>query len=77
MQLLYLKKRVIETLLERKRKRIIIDSGNSDRSDDSETGASLNDEIKRGRRENIDKDTWLERLEATVEKLMQRSCQAV
>ena len=48
----------------------------SDRSDGSEMDASLNDEIKWGRRENIDKDTRLERLEATVEKLMQRSCQA-
>jgi hypothetical protein len=39
-------------------------------SDDSQTDASLNEEINRGGRDNKDMNTWLERLEATVEKLM-------
>ncbi len=38
----------MEILSERKRKRITTDSGNSDRSDDGETDASLNEEIKVG-----------------------------
>ena len=48
---------------------MIIDRGNSDRSDDSETDASLNEETKRGGRDNKGMNTRLERLEATVEKL--------
>jgi hypothetical protein len=72
-----IKKNNMESLSERKRKRTTTFSGNSNPSDDSETDASLNEEIARARRGNESKDTRLKRLEATVEKLMQRSGQVV
>jgi hypothetical protein len=65
----------METLSKRKRKRITIDSG--ERSDDSETGTILMKKIKWLQEENKTKDARLRRLEATVDKLMQQSCQEV
>jgi hypothetical protein len=65
----------IETLSERKRKRIITDSG--ERSDDSETDTILTKKMKWLQKENETKDARLRRLKATVDKLMQQSCQEV
>ena len=61
----------METLSERKRKRITID-----RSGDSETDTSLTKK-KWLREENETKDARLRRSEATVDKLIQQTCQEV
>jgi hypothetical protein len=64
-----IEKSYMETLSERKRKRITTD--NSERRDDSETDIILTKKMKWLQEENETKDARLRRLEATVDKLMQ------